>query len=105
MLDFSEWRSADTCSHWDILDLFFSGFEELTCYCGESVIYPPVPCGTQPPECKKTCTRPHDCDHPGKSGNSVLLVFGVGFCCFLVFLNENVEKCAQVCLQKYLLFY
>lgn len=45
---------------------FFSGFDELTCYCGESVIYPPVPCGTQPPECKKTCTRPHDCDHPGK---------------------------------------
>ncbi|XP_017677054.1 PREDICTED: transcriptional repressor NF-X1 isoform X1 [Lepidothrix coronata] len=40
------------------------GFDELTCYCGESVIYPPVPCGTQPPECKKICTRPHDCDHP-----------------------------------------
>lgn len=63
---------------------FFSGFDELTCYCGESVIYPPVPCGTQPPECKKTCTRPHDCDHPGKSRHSVLIgvfwSFVIGFC-------------------------
>ncbi|KAJ7424690.1 hypothetical protein BTVI_05604 [Pitangus sulphuratus] len=54
------------------------GFDELTCYCGESVIYPPVPCGTQPPECKKTCTRPHDCDHPGiqlKYANKTVMAF------------------------------
>ncbi|CAJ0964841.1 unnamed protein product [Ranitomeya imitator] len=40
------------------------GFDELTCYCGESIIYPPVPCGTRPPECKNSCTRQHECDHP-----------------------------------------
>lgn len=74
---------------------FFSGFDELTCYCGESVIYPPVPCGTQPPECKKPCTRPHDCDHPGKSSYSVLIevlgdfvivVWGLGLVGFVVWL-------------------
>lgn len=45
--------------------LNFSGFEELTCYCGAEVIHPPVPCGTKPPECSKLCTKPHACDHPG----------------------------------------
>lgn len=70
----------------DIFDFFFSGFDELTCYCGESVIYPPVPCGTQPPECKKTCTRPHDCDHPGKLSHSVLIGVFLGFVICLGFL-------------------
>ncbi|MEJ1277058.1 nuclear transcription factor X-box binding 1 [Cricetulus griseus] len=40
------------------------GFDELTCHCGASVIYPPVPCGTRPPECTQTCARTHECDHP-----------------------------------------
>lgn len=44
-----------------------SGFDELTCHCGASVIYPPVPCGTRPPECTQTCARVHECDHPGGS--------------------------------------
>ena len=26
-------------------------FDELTCLCGAQVTYPPVPCGTRPPEC------------------------------------------------------
>uniref|UniRef100_A0A4W3JUM6 Nuclear transcription factor, X-box binding 1 n=1 Tax=Callorhinchus milii TaxID=7868 RepID=A0A4W3JUM6_CALMI len=39
-------------------------FDELTCHCGASVIYPPVPCGTKPPECKNPCCRLHECDHP-----------------------------------------
>lgn len=43
---------------------FPSGFDELTCHCGASVIYPPVPCGTRPPECTQTCARIHECDHP-----------------------------------------
>lgn len=43
------------------------GFDELSCHCGASVIYPPVPCGTRPPECTQTCARVHDCDHPGGS--------------------------------------
>ena len=42
------------------------GFDELTCHCGASVIYPPVPCGTRPPECTQTCARVHECDHPGE---------------------------------------
>ncbi|KAG8133164.1 hypothetical protein E2320_010987 [Naja naja] len=32
--------------------------------CWQTMIYPPVPCGTRPPECKNSCTRPHECDHP-----------------------------------------
>ena len=39
-------------------------FDELTCECGASVLYPPVHCGTKPPECREPCRRRHRCDHP-----------------------------------------
>jgi len=39
-------------------------FSELTCHCGSAVLYPPVPCGTRPPECGEPCRRQHNCDHP-----------------------------------------
>lgn len=39
-------------------------FDELRCQCGTQVIYPPVPCGTRPPECTKPCTRTRPCGHP-----------------------------------------
>ncbi|XP_071551737.1 protein shuttle craft [Panulirus ornatus] len=40
-----------------------TSFEELTCHCGASVIYPPVPCGTKPPCCENPCQRPQNCHH------------------------------------------
>lgn len=40
-----------------------SSFEELFCECGAEVIYPPVPCGTKRPVCKRPCSRKHPCDH------------------------------------------
>ncbi|XP_078378356.1 transcriptional repressor NF-X1-like [Oculina patagonica] len=40
-----------------------SGFEELTCHCGSAVLYPPIPCGTLPPDCNKPCSRTHACSH------------------------------------------
>ncbi|XP_058815628.1 protein shuttle craft [Topomyia yanbarensis] len=39
-------------------------FDELTCECGSSVIFPPVPCGTKKPLCDKPCLRRHPCSHP-----------------------------------------
>ena len=39
-------------------------FSELTCHCGAAVIYPPVPCGTRPPDCAEPCRREHPCGHP-----------------------------------------
>ncbi|TDG41920.1 hypothetical protein AWZ03_011656 [Drosophila navojoa] len=41
-----------------------SSFEELYCECGAEVIYPPVPCGTKKPVCKRPCSRTHGCEHP-----------------------------------------
>ncbi|EDW77484.2 uncharacterized protein Dwil_GK18317 [Drosophila willistoni] len=41
-----------------------SSFEELYCECGAEVIYPPVPCGTKRPVCKRPCSRTHPCEHP-----------------------------------------
>ena len=47
-----------------IRDFTVTGFEELYCECGSSVLYPPIPCGTRRPECSKPCSRPHSCEHP-----------------------------------------
>ncbi|KAK3878523.1 hypothetical protein Pcinc_016866 [Petrolisthes cinctipes] len=41
-----------------------TSFDELTCHCGASVLYPPVPCGTKPPACENPCHRPQTCSHP-----------------------------------------
>lgn len=42
------------------------GWEELSCHCGSSVRYPPIPCGARPPPCNKPCRRSHLCGHPVK---------------------------------------
>ncbi|ORY65982.1 NF-X1 type zinc finger protein [Pseudomassariella vexata] len=40
-------------------------FEEISCHCGRTVLQPPQPCGTRPPECRFECARPNPCqDHP-----------------------------------------
>ncbi|KAI1496074.1 hypothetical protein F5X99DRAFT_90987 [Biscogniauxia marginata] len=44
-------------------------FEEISCHCGRTVLQPPQPCGTQPPECRFECTRPRPCGHPQVSHN------------------------------------
>lgn len=44
-------------------------FEEIPCNCGRSVLYPPLPCGTQPPLCHYDCARPKSCGHPQTSHN------------------------------------
>ncbi|KAI0482743.1 hypothetical protein GGR56DRAFT_205545 [Xylariaceae sp. FL0804] len=44
-------------------------FDEISCNCGRTVLQPPQPCGTQPPECRFDCTRPRLCGHPQVSHN------------------------------------
>lgn len=39
-------------------------FEEISCSCGRTTLYPPQPCGTQPPQCRFPCTRARSCGHP-----------------------------------------
>lgn len=39
------------------------GFDDLTCHCGATVLYPPIPCGSKPPECDRPCSRQHACGH------------------------------------------
>ncbi|KAI2614697.1 uncharacterized protein GGS25DRAFT_472742 [Hypoxylon fragiforme] len=38
-------------------------FEEISCNCGRTILQPPQPCGTRPPECRSNCTRPRPCGH------------------------------------------
>ncbi|KAI0404222.1 hypothetical protein F4802DRAFT_568469 [Xylaria palmicola] len=44
-------------------------FEEISCNCGRTVLYPPQPCGTRVPECRFDCTRPRPCGHPQVTHN------------------------------------
>ncbi|KAI0175890.1 hypothetical protein GGR52DRAFT_334260 [Hypoxylon sp. FL1284] len=44
-------------------------FEEISCNCGRTVLQPPQPCGTQPPECRFDCIRAQPCGHPQVSHN------------------------------------
>ncbi|TSL34566.1 MAM and LDL-receptor class A domain-containing protein 1 [Bagarius yarrelli] len=57
-------RCQEVCHRGNCQPCWQSSFDELACYCGETVMFPPIPCGTKPPECKNPCTRQHDCDHP-----------------------------------------
>ncbi|XP_069047165.1 transcriptional repressor NF-X1 isoform X2 [Lepisosteus oculatus] len=57
-------RCQEPCHRGNCQPCWQTSFDELTCYCGETVIYPPISCGTKPPECKNLCTRKHECDHP-----------------------------------------
>lgn len=57
-------RCQEPCHRGNCEPCWQSSFDELTCHCGLTVQYPPIPCGTKPPECKNTCTRRHECDHP-----------------------------------------
>lgn len=42
------------------------GWSELSCHCGASIMYPPIPCGAKPPVCHRPCRRAHECGHPVK---------------------------------------
>ncbi|KAM3860345.1 transcriptional repressor NF-X1 [Diretmus argenteus] len=57
-------RCQEPCHRGNCESCWQSSFDELTCHCGLSVLYPPIACGTKPPECKNLCTRRHECDHP-----------------------------------------
>uniref|UniRef100_A0A3Q3W143 Transcriptional repressor NF-X1 n=1 Tax=Mola mola TaxID=94237 RepID=A0A3Q3W143_MOLML len=57
-------RCQEPCHRGNCEPCWQSSFDELTCHCGLTVLYPPIACGTKPPECKNTCTRRHECDHP-----------------------------------------
>lgn len=38
-------------------------FEEISCACGRTVLHPPQPCGTRPPECRFQCQKQPRCGH------------------------------------------
>lgn len=57
-------RCQEPCHRGNCEPCWQSSFDELACHCGLTVLYPPIPCGTKPPECKNICTRRHECDHP-----------------------------------------
>ncbi|KAK0618526.1 hypothetical protein B0T17DRAFT_341844 [Bombardia bombarda] len=38
-------------------------FDEISCSCGRTVLQPPQPCGTKPPECRFQCRKARACGH------------------------------------------
>ncbi|PHH72352.1 hypothetical protein CDD82_6022 [Ophiocordyceps australis] len=39
-------------------------FQDISCHCGRTVLQPPQPCGTRPPECRFSCLKQPACGHP-----------------------------------------
>ncbi|XP_035689265.1 LOW QUALITY PROTEIN: transcriptional repressor NF-X1-like [Branchiostoma floridae] len=56
-------RCEQPCHRGNCEPCWQTSFEELYCHCGASVLFPPVPCGTPPPECHRMCSRQHSCEH------------------------------------------
>uniref|UniRef100_A0A8C4Z5I2 Nuclear transcription factor, X-box binding 1 n=1 Tax=Gadus morhua TaxID=8049 RepID=A0A8C4Z5I2_GADMO len=56
-------RCQEPCHRGNCDPCWQASFEELACHCGQTILYPPIACGTLPPECKNLCTRRHECDH------------------------------------------
>ncbi|KAG0297192.1 FKBP12-associated protein [Linnemannia gamsii] len=44
-----------------------ASFDELSCSCGRTVLYPPIACGASMPKCRYTCTRERTCGHDAHS--------------------------------------
>ncbi|XP_028140077.1 protein shuttle craft isoform X1 [Diabrotica virgifera virgifera] len=63
LLSCGQHRCERTCHSGRCPTCVETSFEELYCECGASVIYPPVPCGTKPPNCLNPCSRPRHCGH------------------------------------------
>ncbi|XP_074549833.1 transcriptional repressor NF-X1 [Halichoeres trimaculatus] len=57
-------RCQELCHPGNCEPCWQASFDDLTCHCGLTIMYPPIPCGTKPPECQNICTRRHECDHP-----------------------------------------
>jgi len=57
-------RCSEPCHRGNCSSCPNVSFDELSCYCGAQIIYPPIACGVKPPFCTQTCTRPHPCGHP-----------------------------------------
>ncbi|XP_071451168.1 protein shuttle craft-like [Hetaerina americana] len=56
-------KCEEPCHRGNCPQCWRASFEELHCECGASVMFPPIPCGTRPPECQQICSRPHPCTH------------------------------------------
>ena len=39
-------------------------FQDVTCFCGRTVLEPPLPCGTKRPRCQYSCPKARQCGHP-----------------------------------------
>ncbi|KAJ8313934.1 hypothetical protein KUTeg_008495 [Tegillarca granosa] len=56
-------KCDEICHRSNCPPCLLAGFDELLCHCGAEVMYPPIPCGTKPPECQRPCLRQHSCQH------------------------------------------
>jgi transcriptional repressor NF-X1 len=62
-LECKQHRCENLCHKGPCQRCLVASFDERVCPCGKTIEYPPIRCGTKPPECTEKCTRPHGCDH------------------------------------------
>ncbi|KAL7043008.1 hypothetical protein ACKWTF_001359 [Chironomus riparius] len=64
MLDCQLHKCQRTCHIGNCAPCHRVSFDELSCECGQTIVYPPVHCGTVIKDCSNKCTRRHKCGHP-----------------------------------------
>ena len=51
------YRCSEPCHRGNCTTCPNVSFDELSCFCGAQIIYPPIPCGIKPPACDNICSR------------------------------------------------
>jgi len=64
MLNCGQHQCEDLCHKNACRKCPIVSYDELSCRCGQTILQPPVPCGTPLPSCNYRCDREHACDHP-----------------------------------------
>lgn len=64
LLNCRQHRCDRVCHSGSCSMCYEASFDELYCRCGNSVISPPIRCGTRRPFCMLPCSREHECGHP-----------------------------------------
>ncbi|CAG8623772.1 8831_t:CDS:10, partial [Acaulospora morrowiae] len=55
------------CHREQCMSCLEASFEELSCNCGRTKVYPPIPCGMKVPKCQYECNRNPSCGHAAVS--------------------------------------
>jgi transcriptional repressor NF-X1 len=64
MLNCGKHNCDQLCHKGNCMKCTTSSYNEWSCHCGNTVVLPPIKCGTKLPDCPHPCDRKRECEHP-----------------------------------------